>query len=115
MTSGQADKELEQRWKQVQQRVYRQFRKNPDINAILFLIGVRELGQVKQRFTKEEKQDLMHIAVCRLLSDLGYYRLAGLDQDSWPHWEAVKKLPKISAPEQERLLKELIIDYFEKL
>ena len=53
----------------------------PDLNAILFLIGIQELGRWKAQFTKEEKQDLMHIAVCRLLSYEGYYEFVGRDAD----------------------------------
>ena len=44
------------------------FGKKPDLEAILFLIGMQEYGQLKDKFTKEQKQDLMHVAVCLLLS-----------------------------------------------
>lgn len=99
----------------VKQRIFRQFKKNPDLDALLFLIGVRELGQLKTRYTKEQKQDLMHIAVCRLFSEEGYYQLKGLDKDGWPHWEAIKPLPKMGLDAQEYLLKKLIIRYFDRL
>src|SRR3954462_1268139 len=36
-------------------------KKPKDLNAVLFLIGVQELGQGNKNFSKEEKQDLMHI------------------------------------------------------
>jgi hypothetical protein len=99
----------------IKQRVYRQFKKNPDLDAILFLIGIREAGLLPGKFKKEEKQDLMHIAVCRLLSEEGFYELEGLDKDGWPHWIGVKSVPKLSAEEQEYLLKKQIIRYFEQL
>ena len=99
----------------VQKKVFRQFKKNPDLNACLYLIGIRELGQAREKFSKEEKQDLMHIAICKLLSELGYYSLEGLDADGWPHWIAVKTFPKISIDEQEYLLKQQIIRYFDTL
>lgn len=85
-----------------------------DLNSLLFLIGIQELGKGPVRLTKEEKQDLMHIAICKLLSYGGYYRLDGLDQDGWPHWSAVKKLPGFDLLEQEILLKIYAIEYFEK-
>jgi hypothetical protein len=84
----------------------------PDLNAILFLIGIQELGRWQQEFTKEEKQDLMHIAVCRLLSYEGYYEFAGRDADGWPHWELTRKIPPKSLKDQEELLKDAIIRYF---
>jgi hypothetical protein len=107
--------EINEAFRQVQLRIYRQFKKNPDIDALLFLIGTRELGMVKEKFTKEEKQDLMHIANCRLLSYEGYFELEGLDKDGWPHWVAVKPVPEMTLEEQEHLLKRLIIRYFAEL
>ncbi len=83
----------------------------PDLNGILFVIGLQELGRIEEEFSKEEKQDLMHIAVCTLLSQRGYYRWEGRDHDGWPHYRAVKKLDKVGE-EQENFLKELIVEYF---
>ena len=82
------------------------------MNAILFLIGVQELGRWKTNFTKEEKQDLMHIAVCRLLSYDGYYEFTGRDADGWPHFEALKPYRKKGVKEQEDYLKTKVIQYF---
>lgn len=84
----------------------------PDLDAILFLIGIQEFGQWKQSFTKEEKQDLMHIAVCRLLSYDGFYKFKGRDADGWPHWEMLKPFTRTGVKEQEQLLKEFAIQYF---
>ncbi|HXH17764.1 MAG TPA: hypothetical protein VNJ07_01675 [Chitinophagales bacterium] len=106
---------INESFRRVQVRIYRQFRKNPDLHALLFLIGMRELGRLKKKFTKEEKQYLMHIAVCRLLSEEGYYELEGIDQDGWPHWIPTQKLPVIPPEEQEYLLKKQIIRYFAAL
>lgn len=109
-------KDIDAAFLKVRQRVYRQFKKNPDVNALLFLIGIRELGALpSRRFSKEQKQDLMHIATCRLLSEDGYFELEGLDQDGWPHWKAVKPLPKMDVDQQEYLLKKHIIRYFDRL
>jgi len=85
----------------------------PDLNAILFLIGIQELGRWKQNFTKEEKQDLMHIAVCRLLSMDGYYEFVGRDEDGWPHWKQLRSVAIEGVQSQEKLLKEKVIAYFE--
>ena len=86
--------------------------KLPDLNAILFLIGIQELGQLKETYTKEEKQDLMHIAVCRILSEDGYYHFKGIDQDGWPHWELARQISVKGLKEQELLLKNKVIEYF---
>lgn len=84
----------------------------PELNSILLLIGIQELGQLRTKFTKEEKQDLMHIAVCRLLSYDGYYEFYGLDADGWPHWKLIKPIVTKGVGEQEQLLKEKVIEYF---
>lgn len=85
----------------------------PNLNAILFLIGIQELGFVKAQFTKEEKQDLMHIAVCRLLSEDQYYEFEGRDEEGWPHWKALRPVKIEGVKSQEQMLKERIIQYFE--
>ena len=87
-------------------------RKPKDLNGVLFLIGVQELGQGYRNFSKEEKQDLMHIAICKVLSLSGYYELEGTDKDGWPHWKLIKKLPRFDLLEQEQLLKMSVVDYF---
>ena len=85
-----------------------------DLNGVLFLIGVQELGKGHQLFNKEQKQDLMHIAICKVLSYSGYYILEGLDDEGWPHWKLIKKLPRFDLLEQEKLLKMHVMEYFEK-
>ena len=89
------------------------FGKKPDMNAIIFLIGVRELG-VTREFSKEEKTDLMHIATCKLLSYDGYYTFEKIDEDGWPHYNLIKNPPYADLIDQENILKKLIVQYFEE-
>ena len=84
----------------------------PDLNSVLFLIGIQELGKVADSFTKEEKQDLMHIAICVLLSEDGYFEFVGQDEDGWPHFKQVKPLDVLGPKAQEALIKEKVIAYF---
>lgn len=106
--------QIEECWEVLIEKLTNTLHKKPkDINAILFLIGVQELGQGTRSFTKEEKQDLMHIAICKILSKDGFYELEGTDQDGWPHWILKQKLPYVNLLEQEKLLKMYILDYFE--
>lgn len=91
----------------------KQFGKKPDLNGIIFLIGMQELGQVRE-FSKAEKIDLMHIATCKLLSYQGYYSFAGRDADGWPKWNLEKPLPPYDLFSQEVLLKKNIVRYFEE-
>lgn len=108
--------EINTRWKELQQHIAADFDTDiPDIKVMLFLIGVQELGQGPKKFSKRQKEELMHIANCKLFSMIGFYELEGLDQDGWPHWRLVKPLPHYTLLEQEMLMKSLIINYFDEL
>lgn len=102
---------IERAWKDLVLSLQDRFGKEPDLNAVLFLIGMQELGQMNQEFTKEQKQDLMHIATCTVLINEGYYKSIGKDMEGWPHFENTAPLPDIPVAEQELLLKKNIIRY----
>ena len=105
---------FEQRWADTETLLKERFGKVPDMEGILFLIGVNELGRLpRKKFSKEQKQDLMHIAVCTLLSQLGYYEYMGRDEEGWPHFKDVEQVPVKGFNEQEMMLKECVIRYFE--
>lgn len=105
---------IQTQWGRIQHRLKDLFGKKPDVNAALFLIGVQELGKGSRPFSKEEKQDLMHIATCKVLSFSGYYKLLGQSDDGWPIWENTKPIPNLSVKEQDLFLKSHISEYFEK-
>jgi hypothetical protein len=108
--------EVNQKFKALQQKLAAQFDNDlPDIKVILFLIGVQELGKGPQKFSKRQKEELMHIANCRLFSELGFYELEGLDQDGWPHWKKLMPIPAYNILEQEMLMKTMIVKYFEEI
>lgn len=108
------DLTFEKRWRDLLKRMEKRFAGPVDLNALIFLIGVQELGQHAREFKKDEKVALMHIAICVLLRPFGYYKELGRDADGWPHFERVKDLPPLDAKEQERLMKEAILAYFEE-
>jgi hypothetical protein len=101
------------RWLKLRIKLKERFGIKPDMDGILLLIGVQELGAGKQEFGKEQKQDLMHIAVCTILSASGYYALEGYDDDGWPHFNQLKALPDYNMIEQENFLKDHVLLYFQ--
>jgi hypothetical protein len=108
--------ETNRRWKELQDKIAQDFdNEKPDLKVMLFLIGVQELGQGPRKFSKRQKEELMHIANCRLFSEMGFYELEGLDQDGWPHWKLVKPIPAYTMLEQEMVMKSLMITYFDNL
>lgn len=107
--------DLQVRWLKLRIMLKERYGIKPEMDGILFLIGVQELGSGKQEYTKEQKQDLMHIAVCTLLAQSGFYQLAGYDEEGWPHFNQLKALPEFNVYEQENFLKDHVLLYFEQL
>ena len=108
--------ELDYHWLRVRHFVKDSLRHDrlPDLQAVLMLVGVQALGRWRKDFTKEEKQDLMHVGTCEVLSGDGYYAFTHRDADGWPHYEAVRPVTAVGHAAQERLLKERIISYFDQ-
>ena len=102
------------KWYRVRAVVKEQFNLRPDINAMLFIIGMNEVGQVRDHWEKEEKQELMHVATCKLLSYEGIYRFLQTDEEGWPHYVPVSSVPPVPLKDQDKLLKKLIVRYFEE-
>jgi hypothetical protein len=105
--------DLQTRWWTLEGKMVERFGKKPDMETILFLIGVQEFGAIRDKFTKEQKQDLMHIAVCSLLSASGYYEIDQVDEDGWPHFKQLKPMPVMDTIQQENFLKDHILLYFD--
>ncbi|GAB3987917.1 hypothetical protein GCM10028807_09580 [Spirosoma daeguense] len=110
------EKSIDKLWEELLNQLTTLVGKRPaDLNAVLFLIGVQELGKGPKRFSKEVKQDLMHIGVCRVLSSSGYYTFEGIDKDGWPQWTLAKPIPHGDLLAQEEFLKQHVLTYFETL
>ena len=108
--------DLKTKWNNLKTKLSVDFSDNEiiDLDSIIFLIGLQELGQFQKRFNKQKKLEVIHIAVCKLLSDYGYYEYDYTDNDGWPHYKLIKKLPNLKAGEQTILMKKAIINYFMK-
>jgi len=109
----QAQDDLQTRWWALEAKLLNRFGKKPDMEAILFLIGMQETGFIKEKITKEQKQDLMHVAICTLFSQSGYYKLEKKDEEGWPHFRQLKSLPVLNMIQQENFMKDHILLYFE--
>lgn len=108
------DEQLKERWENVVTILSNQFAEGEllDLDAIIYLIGIQELGKINRTFKKDEKIELMHIAICRLLEPYGYYEFEFFDNDGWPHYKVKEELPPLKAGEQSVLMKEAIVQYF---
>lgn len=101
-------------WLQLRHEIKKVFGKGdlPDLNAILFLTGLQEYGIVKEAYSKEEKQDLMHIAICSLFEEDGYFKFEGRDAEGWPHFKQTKKINAGDLAAQEQVIKQKLIKYY---
>ncbi|AEV33319.1 hypothetical protein [Owenweeksia hongkongensis] len=107
--------ELKVKWEKLVKDVSARFGDGEelDLDAIIFLVGVQELGMGFGKFKKDEKLNLMHIAICRVLEPYGYYEYEGRDPDGWPHYKVIEQLPSLKPGEQSLLMKEALVRYFE--
>jgi hypothetical protein len=112
---SEQEKNFDLRWYAVRNKVKEMFGQRPDVTAMLFIIGMNEVGIIKEKWEREEKQELMHVAVCKLLSADGYYTYSHTDVDGFPHYRKCKDLSELSLKEQEQMLKLRIVEYFEAL
>jgi hypothetical protein len=109
--------DLKEKWNFLVAELSQQFADGDELNVdgIIYLIGVQELGQGHRRFKKDEKVNLMHIAICKLLEPYGYYEFDFFDEDGWPHYKTLTELPSLKPGEQTVLIKEAIVSYFESM
>ena len=106
--------ELEKKYKETVADISETFGETLDLNTIVFLIGVQELNQGYKKFTKDQKLEVMHIGICSILEPYGHYNYLGRDKDDWPQFELIEELPPLNGKEQEDLLKQAIVDYFDR-
>ena len=99
-------------YQNVLKQIEKRFGGDIDLQGLLFIIGLQELGKGKIKLSKNEKLDVLHIAICTLLSPYGYYEYEGLDKDGWPHWKTSEKLPPLKPGQQQEIIKQAIIEYF---
>ena len=108
---------LKEKWNYLVTKLTDDFSEGEELNldGIIYLIGVKELGQGHREFKKDEKVNLMHIAICKLLEPYGYYEFDYFDEDGWPHFKTLTELPNLKGGEQTILMKDAIVSYFETL
>ena len=108
--------ELEKKYRELERKLSAQFADGDimKIDAILYLIGVQELGKGFLQFSKDDKINLMHIAVCKIFEPFGHYKFSHIDEEGWPHYEFTNQLPEMDVEQQAQYMKEAVVLYFEQ-
>jgi len=114
MQTTTRDQLLKTRWNAVLDFLTEKFSETEtiDIEGVLYLVGLQELGKIHQRFKKDDNVNIIHIGICTVLEPFGYYAFDFYDEDGWPHFKLVEELPVLKPGEQSVLMKEAIVDYF---
>ena len=109
------DYAIEIKFQELKKKLEPEFGPDLDVQAILYLVGVQELGQGYIEFSKRQKLELMHIAICTILVPYGYYSFERVDEDGWPHFQTEKSLPSLDSKQQQHLIKEALVEYFDSV
>jgi hypothetical protein len=110
------DKKLKERWETLLVVLSERFSDGEalDVEGVLYLVGLQELGQVHRKMKKDDNVNLIHIGICSVLEPYGYYRFDFFDDEGWPHFELLEELPPLKPGEQSILMKEALVEYFLK-
>lgn len=104
-----------ERWSSLVADIESRFGRVPDIDAILFLIGVQSVGRgYEPDLPKERKQSLIMEGSYLAFETLGVYRRMGLEKNGFWIWEKTTDLPVLSVEQQEKLLQIGILNYFDE-
>ncbi|MBA22237.1 MAG: hypothetical protein CMP52_02700 [Flavobacteriales bacterium] len=108
------NQELKERWETLISLLTERFSETEtiDIEGILYLIGIQELGQIHKRFKKDDNVNIIHIGICSVLEPFGYYEFDYFDDEGWPHFKLVEELPTLKPGEQSVLMKDAVVHYF---
>ena len=114
MQAKARDQQLKDRWEQLLLQLTDRFSETEEIEieGILYLIGLQELGKIHQRFKKDDNVNIIHIGICTVLEPFGYYAFDFYDDEGWPHFKLIEESPVLKPGEQTILMKEAIVDYF---
>lgn len=89
-----------------------QYGEYPSVISTLFVVGLSIIETELNSLTKEEKQDVIHVGLCEILSQEGLYVKTHVDEDGWPHFKATQKTKTLDIEKQETYLRQRILNYF---
>jgi len=76
---------MKSEWQILQEKLKERFGSEMDMDALLFMIGLNELSKSYRKYKKDQKLEVMHVAICTLLEPYGFYEFKGRDEEGWPH------------------------------
>lgn len=105
---------MKSEWQILQEKLKERFGSEMDMDALLFMIGLNELSKSYRKYKKDQKLEVMHVAICTLLEPYGFYEFKGRDEEGWPHWDLKEEIPHLEAKQQNKLMVDAMLEYFKK-
>tara|TARA_Y100000766_G_C18869951_1_gene587717 strand:+ start:203 stop:526 length:324 start_codon:yes stop_codon:yes gene_type:complete len=102
---------LEKNWEKLVTRLEDEFNQEITLKGLLYLIGIQELNFGVKKFDRHEKINVIHVAICKILTPFGFYKFRKIDEDGWPHYTELKAIKNLTEKEQENLMKEAVLKY----
>ena len=103
--------DLDKKWGRLLEKLETQFEQEITLKGVLYLIGVQELNLGIKQYEREEKVNVLHVAICKILTPFGFYKFDRIDEEGWPHWIELKALKNLDENQQGLLMKKGIIKY----
>ena len=103
--------DLDKKWIKLLEKLEKQFDQEMTLKGVLYLIGVQELNLGIKQYEREEKVNVLHVAICKILTPFGFYKFDRIDEDGWPHYIELKAIKNLSEIQQELLMKEAVLKY----
>ena len=103
--------DLDKKWNELLEKLENQFDQEMTLKGILYLIGVQELNLGIKQYERGEKVNVLHVAVCKILTPFGFYKFDRIDEEGWPHWIELKALKNLDENQQGLLMKKGILKY----
>jgi len=103
--------DLDKKWSGLLEKLENQFDQEMTLKGVLYLIGVQELNLGIKQYEREEKVNVLHVAICKILTPFGFYKFDRIDEDGWPHYIELKAVKNLSESQQELLMKEAVLKY----
>ncbi len=106
---------VRERWPQLQEWTRRRFGKRADVEGVLFLIGLQELGRgAAPDLDKARKEQILLEGTFCAFETLGYYERTGIEDNGHWIWEQRKSMPAdLTKAEEEVMLRQAALAYFD--
>lgn len=100
------------KWAEIKESFKNSYGEYPSVISLLFLVGLAHVPEADGALSKEAKQEVIHVGLCKVLEQENLYTFTEFDEDGWPHFEPTNRTQRLDIEKQENYIKQLLIQYF---